>query len=67
MYGAVRLLTATECLTLLAQVRVTYRPSRVREYYQHLLGKWGEQNVFSLMNTVEPEFHRFDSYEVTNP
>eukprot|EP00045_Choanoeca_perplexa_P011545 m.123105 g.123105 ORF g.123105 m.123105 type:complete len:1130 (-) comp15670_c0_seq2:15-3404(-) len=44
-------------------VRVTYRPSRMKEYYQHLLGKWGEQNVLSLMNTVEPETHRFDSYE----
>jgi hypothetical protein len=30
--------------------------SRIVEYYEHLLGKWGERTVLSLMNTVEPAY-----------
>jgi hypothetical protein len=35
---------------------VTAEPSRVVEYYDHLLGRWGENTVLSLMNTVEPAY-----------
>ncbi len=30
--------------------------SRIVEYYDHLLGRWGERTVLSLMNTVEPAY-----------
>lgn len=46
------------------QVKVQRRAARLHEYYDHLIGRWGERHVLSLMNTVEPEFHRYTTEKV---
>lgn len=48
-------------------VHVTRRVARIHEYYDHLLGRWGERNVLTLMNTVEPEHHRYTTEKVRRP
>lgn len=47
-----------------SKIHVQRKAERLQEYYTHLLGRWGERNVLSLMNTVEPESHRYTSEKV---
>eukprot|EP00051_Salpingoeca_urceolata_P022929 m.381543 g.381543 ORF g.381543 m.381543 type:complete len:1176 (-) comp20042_c0_seq38:61-3588(-) len=44
-------------------VFVKQRSAKTVEYYEHLLGRWGERTVFNLMNTVEPAYLRFKSFD----
>eukprot|EP00053_Salpingoeca_punica_P018375 m.179848 g.179848 ORF g.179848 m.179848 type:complete len:1076 (+) comp17417_c0_seq2:281-3508(+) len=36
------------------------------EFYDHLLGQWGEKKVFSLLNTVQPASSRYESVSGKN-
>ena len=39
-------------------VKVTEQHETVREYYKNMVGQWGERNVLSVMNSVDPALRR---------
>ena len=47
-----------------SKVHVEHKAERMHEYYGHLLGRWCERNVLSLMNSIEPETLRYASEKV---